>query len=118
MVLEKRLDLTVHADPGPCNGPSAVLETEATPAAHSDVVLDPLPADQTEPETPDYSPEVTATIQTSNPDLGLPETLVGSQSTVPLPRRGTTLRKQPERYAPVRRLQVLPVNQAQTGPSV
>ncbi len=118
VVLETRLDSTVQADPEPCNGPSAILEPEATPAAHPDAAPNPLPADQTEPETPNDSPEVTATSQNSHPDLGLLETLVGSQSTVPLPRRGTRPRKQPERYMPVRRLQVLPVNQAPTGPFV
>ena len=87
-------------------------------AARPDALPNPLPADQMEPETPDDSPEVTATSQSSHPDLGLLETLVGSQSTVPLPRRGTRPRKQPERYAPVRSLQVLPVDQAQTRPSV
>ena len=111
MVLEPRLEPNAQADPEPCNGLSVVLEPEATPAARSDTAPDPLPADQTEPDAPDDS-------QNSHPDLGLLETLVGSQSTVPSPRRGTRLRKQPERYAPIRRIQVLPVNQAQDGPSV
>ena len=84
----------------------------------SDTAPDPLPADQTEPDILDDGSEVAATSQNSHPDLGLHETLVGSQLTVPSPRRGTRLRKQPERYAPVRRLQVLPVDQAQAGPSV
>ncbi len=118
VVLETRLDSTTQADAEPCNGLSATLEPEATPAVRPDTAPNPLPADQTEPETPDDSPEVTVTSQSSHPDLGLLETLVGSQSTVPLPRRGTRPRKQPERYAPVRRLQVLPVDQAQTGPSM
>ncbi len=118
VVLETRLDLTAQADPESCNGPSAVLEREATPAARPDTVQTPLPADQTGPATPDDSPAVTTTSQYSHPDLGLLETLVGSQSTVPLPCRGTRPRKQPEQYAPVRRLQVLPADQAQTGPSV
>ncbi len=79
------------------------------PAACQDAMPTPLPVDQTEPETSDDSPEVTATSQSSHHDSGLLETLVESQSTVPLPRRGTRPRKQPERYAQVRRLQVLPV---------
>ena len=118
VVLETRLDSTVQADPEPCNGPSTVLEPEATLAAHPDAMPNPLPADQMESETPDDRPEVTITSQSSHPDLGLLETLVGSQSTVPSPRRGTRLRKQPERYAPVRRLRVLPVDRAQAGPYV
>ncbi len=118
VVLETQLDSTAQADPEPCNGPSVTLEPEATPAACPDTAPKPLPADQVEPETPDDSPEVTVTSQNRHPDLGLIETLVGSQSTVPLPHRGTRPRKQPERYVPVHRLQVLPVDQAQTGPSV
>ena len=118
MVLETRLEPTAQTDPEPCNGLSIILEPEATPATCPDFVPDPLPADQTEPDAPDESSEVTVTSQSSHPDLGLQETLVGSQSTVPSPHRGTRLRKQPERYAPVHRLQVLPVDQAQAGPSV
>ncbi len=67
IVLETRLDSTAQADPEPCNGPSTVLETEAAPAAHPDAVPNPLPADQTESETPDDSPEVVATSQNSHP---------------------------------------------------
>ncbi len=87
VVLETRLSLdsTAQADPEPCHGPSAILEPEATPAACPEAVPNPLPADQMEPETPDDSPEVTATSQNSHPDLGLLEKLVGSQSSVPLP---------------------------------
>ncbi len=117
MVLETRLDSIAQANPEPCNGSSAILEPEAALAARPDAVPNPLPADQTEPETSDDSPEVTATSQDSQPDLVLLETLVESQLTVPLPHKGTRLHKQPERYVPVRRLQVLPVDQAQTGPS-
>ena len=118
LVLETRLESTAQADPEPYNGLSVVVEPEATPAACPDTAPNPLPADQTEPDAPDDSPEVTVTSQSSHPDLGLLETLVGSQSTVPSPRRGTRLRKQPERYAPVRRLRVLPVDRAQAGPYV
>ena len=108
VVLEPRLEPTAQADPEPCDGLYAVLEPEATPATRPDTAPNPLPADQTEPDTPDDGPEVTVTSHTSHPDVGLLETLVGSQSTVPSPRRGNRLHKQPERYAPVRRLQVLP----------
>ena len=118
MVLETRLDSTTQADPEPCNGPSTVLEPEATHAARPDAMPNPLLADQMEPETPDDSPEVTVTSQSSHPDIGSLETLVGSQSIVPSPHGGTRPRKQQEQYAPGRRLQVLPVDQAQIGPSV
>ncbi len=107
VVLESRLEPTAQADPGPCNGLFIVLEPEATPLMRPDTAPDPLPADQTELDVPDDSSEVEATTQNSHPDLGSLETLVGSQSTVPSPHRGTRLHKQPERYAPVRRLQVL-----------
>ncbi len=118
MVLETKLEPTVQVDPEPCERLSIVLEPEATPAMHPDTAPDPLPADHTEPDTQDDSAEVEVTSQNSHPDLGSPETLVGSQSTVPSPCRGTRLHKQPERYAPIRRMQVLPVNQAQDGPSM
>ena len=118
VVLESRLEPTAQADPEPCNGLSIVLEPEATPVMRPDTAPDPLPADQTEPDVLDDSSEVEVTSQNSHPDLGLIETLVGSQSTVPSPRRGTRLCKQPERYVPVRRLQVLPVDRAQAGSTV
>ncbi len=113
VVLETRLDSTAQADPEPCNGPSAVVEPEAIPAARPDPAPNPLPADQMGPATPDDSPEITTTSRDSHPDLGLIETLVNRPFT---PQRDQTA--QAERYAPVRRLQVLPVDQAQTGPSV
>ncbi len=116
MVLESRLEPTAQADPEPCNGLSIVLEPEATPVMRPDTAPDPLLADQTEPDVLDDSPEVAVTSRNSHPDSGLQETLVGSQSTVPSPGRGTRLHKQPERYTPVHRLQVLPVDQAQAGP--
>ncbi len=68
--------------------------------------------------SPDSGSEVKRTDSCSNPDPGLTETLVGSRSPVALPRRGTRPRKQSGRYTPVRRLQVLPVHQAQVRPTV
>ena len=96
VVLKTRLELTVQVYPEPCEGLSIILEPEATPVMRQDIAPDPLPADQIEPDTPDDSPAVEVTSQNSHPDLGSLETLVGSQSTVPSPRRGTRLRKQPE----------------------
>ena len=53
--------------------------------------------------------------QRVNPSPDSPEAPAGSRSLIPLPRRLTRSRKQPERYTPIRRLQVLPVTQAQDG---
>ncbi len=83
-----------------------------------DTAPNSLPADQIEPGAQDDRTAVEVTSQNSHPDLGSLETLVGSQSTILSPRRGTRLCKQPERYVPICRIQVLPVNQAQDGPSV
>ncbi len=116
VVLETRLEPTAQVDPGPCEELSIVLQPETAPVMRPDTAPDPLPADQTEPDSQDNSAEVEVTSQNSHPDLGSLETVVGSQSTVPSPRRGTRLRD--ERYALIRRIQVLPVNQAQDGPSV
>ncbi len=118
LVLETRRDSTAWADPEPCDGLSAFLETEGAPEARPDAVPDSLPTDQMEPGTSDDSPEALATSHSSNPNSGLLETLVGSQSPIPLPHRGTRPHKQPERYAPVCKLNVLPIKQAQTGPSI
>ena len=118
VVLESRLEPTAQAYPEPCEELSTVLESEATPITHPDIASDPLPADQTELDVLDDSTEVEITSQNSHSDSGSMETLVGSQSAVPSPRRGTRLRKQPERYAPVHRLQVLPVDQEPAGPPV
>ncbi len=96
VVLETRLEPTAQVDPDPCEGLSIVLEPEATPVMRQDTAPNPLPADQTEPDALDDSAAVDVTSQNSHPDLGSLETLVGSQSTVPSPRKGTRLRKQPE----------------------
>ncbi len=119
-VLDTRLDSTPQADPEPSVGPSAILETDTAPAACSAPASSLLLADQMEPAAPDDSPEVETTSQSSNPDPGSLETLVASWSPVPYlyPAEGPDRTREPERYAPVHRLQVLPVNQAQAGPSV
>ncbi len=72
----------------------------------------------TDSDGPDVGSEDKTTELCSDPGLGLPETQMGSQSSVPSPHRETRPRKQPDRYTPVHRLQVLPVNQALTGSSV
>ena len=75
----------------------------------------PFPADS---DGPNAEPEVEPTDECVDPFPQLPETSAGSRSLVPLPRKGTRSRKQPERYTPIRRLQVLPVTQARDGLSV
>ncbi len=117
-VMETTLDSTAQADPEPSMGPSVILETEAAQAACPDVVLSLLLADQMDPVPSNDSPEVATTSYSGHPDPGSLKPPVGSRSPTHLPRRGTRPRKQPERHAPVRRLQVFPVKQPQTGPSV
>ncbi len=75
----------------------------------------PIPADS---DGPDAEPLAEPTDECVDPYPALPETSMGSRSLVPLPRRGTRSRKQPERHIPIRRLQMLPATQAQTGSSV
>ncbi len=69
-------------------------------------------------DSSDAEPEDEPTDEQVDPHPDLPEIPAGSRSLVPLPRRGTRLHKQPERYTPIRRLQVLPVTQAQDESSV
>ncbi len=71
-----------------------------------------------ESDGPDFEPEDEPTDGCVNPSPGLSEIPAGSRSLVPLPCRGTRSRKQPERYTPIRRLQVQPVTQARDGSSV
>ena len=77
--------------------------------------LQPTPADSSGPGA---EPEVEPADVCVDPCPELPETSTGSRSLVPLPHRGTQSCKQPERYTPICRLQVLPVTQAQNGSSV
>ena len=70
--------------------------------------LHPVPADS---DDPDADLEVEPADLCNDPSLELPETPMGSRSLIPFPCRGTRPHKQPDRYMPVRRLQVLPVNQ-------
>ncbi len=92
----------VEMDPETC--PSAVSnQPQSTPA---------------EPDGSKVEPEDEPTSGCDNPSPEPPKVPPGSQSLIPLPRRGTRLRKQPERYTPIRRLQVLPTAPAQDGSSV
>ncbi len=120
--------------------PPAVLETplESTSGPHQElpVALAKSPEVETDPmlcpagvpnrpqsiptdsDGPEAEPEVEPIDVCVNPYPVLQETSTGSRSLVSLPRGGTRSRKQPERYIPIRRLQVLSVTQAQDGSSV
>ncbi len=67
---------------------------------------------------PNAEPEDEPTDECVNPSPQSPEIPPGSRSLIPLPRRRTRSRKQPERYTPIRRLQVLPATPAQEGSSI
>ena len=88
----------------------ATLESEVAPAPVSEITPDLLLFNQTISEGSDRFPEVETTSACGNPDAETPETLLGNRSPIPSPRRGTRPCKQPERYIPVRRLQVLPID--------
>ncbi len=117
-VLETLSDSAPYPDRASLAGSSDTPEMETALMLRPEDVLGqlhPVPADS---DDPDANLEVKPADLCNDPSLGLPETPTGSRSLVPLPRRGTRPRKQPDRYMPVPRLQVLPVNQAQTGSSV
>ncbi len=100
------------------------MELAESPEVETDPML--CPADvpnrlQSTPagsDGPDAEPEIESTDECVNPYPESPEISAGSRSLVPLPCRGTRSCKQPERYIPIRRLQVLPVTQVQDGSSV
>ncbi len=88
--------------------PDVETDPETCPAD----VCNRLQSTPTEPDGPNAEPEDEPTGELVNPFPQLPEIPPGSRSLVPLPCRGTRSRKQPERYTPIRRLQILPVTQA------
>ncbi len=112
------------------SGPDQELPVDSTegPEVETDPML--CPADvsnrpqstSTESDGPNAESEDEPTDECVNPPPSpppkSPEIPTGSRSLVPLPRRWTRSRKQPERYTPIRRLQVLPVTQAQDGSSI
>ena len=117
-VLQTLPDSTPLSDRELPAGLSEDLETGTAPVLCPKDGPDSLCPDQADPGSPDVGPEVETADPCGNPEPGLTATLMGNRSPVPLPRRGTRPRKQSERYTLVRRLQVLPVNQAQTGPTI
>ncbi len=90
------------------DSPDAETDPETCPAD----VSSRLQSTPKEPDGPRAEPEDEPTDECVNPSLESPEISPGSRSLVPLPRRGTRSRKQPERYTPIRRLQVLPATLA------
>ncbi len=112
MVLETPLDLP--------SGPDQEFSGELTYSPDAETDPETCPADvssrlQSTPEETDgprAKPEDEPTDECVNPSPESPEIPPGSRSLVPLPRRGTRSRKQPERYTPVQRLQVRPATLA------
>ncbi len=102
------------------SGPDRELLVDLTESPEVETDPETCPADVShrlqstpvEPDGPNAEPEDEPTDELVNPSPKSPEIHPGSQSLVPLPHRGTRSRKQPERYTPIRRLQILPVTQA------
>ncbi len=117
-VLETLLDSTPGPDQESFIGLANSPEVETDPMLCPKDVFNrpqPIPADS---DGPDVEPEVEPADECVDPCLELPETSTGGRSLVPLPRRGTRSRKQPERYTLIRRLQIPAATQVQTGSSV
>ncbi len=96
------------------DGPDAETDPETCPA----VVSSRLQSTPEEPDGQQAEPEEEPTDECEHPSPESTEIPPGSRSVVPLPRRGTRLHKQPERYTPVRRLQVRPAIPARDGSSI
>ena len=118
MVLEALLELP--------SGPDQEFSGELTDSPDAETEPETCPTDvssqlQSTPEEPDgprAKPEDEPTDECENPSPESHEIPPGSRSLVPLPCRGTRSRKQPERYTPVRRLQVQPATPARDGSSI
>ncbi len=118
VVLEAPLELS--------SGPDQEFSADLTESPDVETGPETCPADVSnrlqstpaEPDSPDAEPEDEPTDECVNPSPQSPETPPGSRSLVPVPRRGTRSRKQPERYTPIRRLQVLPATPAREGSSI
>ena len=118
VVLEAPLELPLGPDQefsgDLTEGPDVETDPETCPAD----VSNRLQSTSAGPDGPNAEPEDEPTNECVNPSPQLPKVPAGSRSLVPLPRRGTRSRKQPERYTPIRRLQVLPVTQAREESSI
>ncbi len=93
-------------------------EVETDPETCPADVSNRLQSNPGDPDGPNAEPEDEPTDERVNPSPQSPKIPPGSRSLVPLPCRGTRSHKQPERYTPIQRLQVLPVTPAQDGSSV
>ena len=117
-VLETPSDSTPGPDQELLTRSASGPETETDPILCPENVSDQMQPIAMDSDAPEADPEVEPADQYHNPSPVLSETSTGSRSLVPLPRRGTRSRKQLHRYTLIRRLQVLPVTQAQNGSSV
>ncbi len=87
-VLDTLSDSTPCPDQESLAGLPSNPEAETAPMLHPKDVPDQLHPVPTDSDGPDVDPEVEPADSCSDPDLGLPETQMGSRSPVPLPRRG------------------------------
>ncbi len=117
-VLEAPLELPSGPDPELSLDLTESPEVETDPEMCPADVSNRLQSTAAEPDGPNAEPEDEPTDELLNPTPKSPEIPPGSRSLVPLPRRGTRSCKQPERYTPIRRLQVLPVTQARDESSI
>ncbi len=118
VVLEALLELPSGPDQEFSGELRNSLDAETDPETCPADVSSRLQSTFEEPDGPRAEPEDEPTDECENPSPESPEIPPGSRSLVPLPRRGTRLRKQPERYTPVRRLQVRPATPARDGSSI
>ncbi len=112
-VLEAPLELSSGPDQKFSGDLTESPDVETDPETCPADISNRLQTTPAEPDGPKAEPEDEPTDECVNPSPESPEIAPGSGSLVPLPHRGTSSRKQPERYTPVQRLQVLPATTAQ-----
>ncbi len=117
MVLEPPLELSSGPDQEFSGDLTESPDVETDPGTCPADVSNRLQSTPAEPHSPIAEPKDAPINECVNPSPQSPKIPPGSQSLVPLPRRGTRWCKQPERYTPIRRLQVLPVTPARDGSS-
>ncbi len=117
-VLEAPLELPSGPDQEFSRDLTESPDVETDPETCPADVSNRLQSTPAEPDGPIAEQEDEPTDECVNPSPQSPAIPPGSRSLVPLPRRGTRSRQQPERYAPIRRLQVLPATPAQDGSSI
>ncbi len=117
-VLEDPLELSSGPDQEFSRDLTESPDVETDPETCPADVSNRLQSTPAELDGPDAKLEDEPTNECVNPSPQSPEILPGSRSLIPLPRRGTRSRKQPEKYTPIRRLQVLPVTPEQEESSI